>query len=251
MGVQVFGGGGGSVAGANARMVAHDDTLGSGASWHWQLDGDGVDAITGGSPVDLTGTLVHHNSGPGTGAVEFLDSKRSTLVQTGAIGAAIRITGAITVAAWICRTADQTANTCIIGARDTGAASANNIQWELGIDHASDSIRALWQHSSGTSVASVAASAITLDTWEHWCMVRNAAGTAVTIYKNGVIVGTQFTGLTAADGGSSVTDICVGQNDGGGDEFQGNIFSAIVFEEEMNAAAVLALYNSTSSTGTW
>lgn len=249
MGINHFGSGAGG-GGGSATFTPHNEAAGSGASWAWALDGDGTETVVGGAPVDLVLTAgIFHKSG--VALPELYDAKRSTKAQTGAIGAAVRVTTAITVAAWVCRTGAGSGNTAICGARDTGGAAANNIQWELGYESASDKVRVGWQHSSSTSVWSVASVALALDTWEHWTFTRNAAGTACKIYKNGIIDGTEFTGLTAADGGSSVNSISVGQNDGGGVEFPGMIYSPIVYEEELDADAVLALYNSTASTGAW
>jgi hypothetical protein len=225
------------------RMAAHDASLSGGATWHWPLDGDNVEAVVGGSPVDLTGGGVFHNSGPAVDAVSFFDAKRSTATHdTDVIGAAVRIQTAITVAAWFCRTADNTTNTVICGARISGAGEANNIQWELGIT-SGNFIRFIWQFGAADEIEEGLSGAIsTLDVWEHWTFTRDAAGTSAKLYKNGVLDGA-FTGLTKATGGGNVSKIIVGDNTVGV-EAQGNIFSPIVFEEEFDAATVLALYQS-------
>lgn len=250
MSVRGFGSGGGG-GGGGARMNAHSEAISGGATWHWPLDGDGVESVVGGGALDLTGTLVFDLSGPGTGAVSFLDAKRSTLMQTGAIGAPLRIYGAITVAVWLCRTANQAANTALVGARVSGAAEAHNFPWELGIDQATNAPRVIWHAGAHVAQTSTSATATVIDTWEHWCFTRPTAGTSCKLYKNGVIDGTEFTSLTKATGGTSVTDVSIGENAAGGDEFQGKLFSPIIYEEELSAAQVLALYNSTSSTGSW
>jgi len=75
------------------------------------------------------------------------------------------------------------------------------------------------------------------------------AGTEVKLYKNGLLNATSGA-LTRADGGTNITDVSI-MNNHSTAEFQGMGRSAIVYDEELNAANVLALYESTSSTGTW
>jgi len=248
---QNYSGGTPAAGGGGNILTPHDNTISGGATWAWSLDGVGTEDVVGGSPVDLTLVGdVFHASGPGT-APALYDAKRSTTAVTGNIGATVRIHTAITVAAWVCRTGTGSGNTAICGARDTGAAEANNIQWELGFENASNKVRVVWQQGSGTSVACVASVALALDTWEHWTFTRPTAGTSCKIYKNGVIDGTEFTGLVKATGGTSVNYISVGQNDSGGAAFPGLMFSPIVFEEELPSATFLALYHSTASTAAW
>jgi hypothetical protein len=171
-------------------------------------------------------------------------------VDTGAIGAAVRIQTAITVAAWVRASATQTTNLGICGARVTGAGEANNIQWELGVDSSTDTVRSIWQNgdADNTNVLDATVALVT-DVWEHWCCTRNTAGTITKLYKNGSLDATSGT-LIKATGGTNCSAIIIGQNTAG-TEFQGDIFSAIVYEEELDAADVAVLYNSTSSTGTW
>lgn len=250
MTIVVHGGGGGGAAGSQI-LQPHSEIISGGATWHWPLTGSsGVESVVGGGALDLTGTLSWEHDGPGD-SVGCLRAGLSTVPDTGAIGAAVQIQTAITVAAWIRRYAAISVNTTICGARIPGAGSANNIQWELGID-TTEKVRAIWQDggADNTNIAQ-ATVASAVDTWEHWCFTRPTAGTSAKLYKNGVLDGTETTGLNKATGGSNVTAISVGVNSTAGNEYEGTIFSAIVYEEELSAAQVLELYNSTSSTGTW
>lgn len=247
MAIKSFGGGGG---GAATRVIqVHDETISGGATWHWPLADDaGVESVTGGSPVDMTGTNFFHPLDP-AGYGGSLDASRSAAIS-GAIGAPVNIYGAITVAAWIRRSASQASNTVICGTRTTGGTSASNSSWELSME-TNDKIRVVWHAGAHVAQTSITTTATVLDTWEHWCFTRPTAGTSCKIFKNGVIDGTEFTGLTIADDGSGVDEVSIGQQGTGGAKFQGDIYSAIVYSEELTPTQVLALYNSTSSTGSW
>jgi hypothetical protein len=250
MAIKSFGGGGGGGAAGDAYMQGHDETLGGGASLHYHLgDSSVVERITGGSPYDLTGNLVWVPAGPGAG-VGHLDAKRSTNMYSGSIGDAIEWSTALTCAAWIYRTAATGANLDIISSRIAGAGLNNNTLWALGCRVTTEKVGWWWQNGSSDNVnEAVSATSSTLDTWEHWTCTRPTACTSGKVYLNGVLDNTTSS-LIAADGGTNTTSVVVGSNKAG-TEFVGNIFSAIVFEEEMDDAGVLALYNSTSSTGSW
>jgi hypothetical protein len=248
MALNNFGGGGGS--GGTALLQPHDATLSGGATWHWPLNNTAVEAVTGGSPYDVVGTLVFSPDGP-SGEAGSLNCTESTGMVTGNIGEPAEIKTAITVAAWLYREGTPSGNLDLCSARIAGAGSANNTPWALGIN-SSNQIRSWHQQGGADAVEEGGATANTasaLNTWEHWTWTRNAAGTNALFYKNGVLVETT-SGLTAPDGGANVTTLVLGQNKSGG-EIPGRIFSPIVFETEMNAGAVLALYNSTSSIGSW
>jgi hypothetical protein len=209
----------------------------------------GVESITGGAPYDMTGTIYETTGGPGD-ELGFIDGARSVSLDTGAIGAAVRITGAITVAMWIKRIGTHTVNVALCGARIAGAGEANNIQWELGYDQATEQVR--WIHQDGvadnTNVVNATVSPA-LDTWEHWTATRNSAGTIVKLYKNGSLNATSGT-LNVATGGTNISAVTFLSNNTG-DEFNGYGRSAIVYSSEFDATQVLALYNSTASTGAW
>jgi hypothetical protein len=207
-----------------------------------------VESVVGGVPVDLIGTNEFNPSPPGAGTGS-LQAENSAAIATG-VGAPVRIHTAITVAVWLRRNASQNNNTTLVGPRISSSNESGNVPWELGMNN-SDTVRIVWHEGDHNSVVSTAASATALDTWEHWSFTRPEAGTSCKIYKNGVIVGTEFTGLTKSTGSTAVGVIAVGQFGNLGNEFQGSLFSAIVYEEELSAAQVLALYNSTSSDGSW
>lgn len=250
MAINNFGSGSGAGGGGANHIVAHSEILGAGATWHWPFVGadDGTESLVGGATVDLVNVVGYPAEPEGTAGV--LDARRSTSsVATGTIGAAVRITGAITVAGWFCRDAANGTNMALIGARIVGGGSANNIQWELGLTSA-NLVR--WIHQDGASDNTniiEATGALTLDTWEHWTATRNAAGTIAKLYKNGVLNATSGT-LIQADGGGNVSKITVA-NSLGGAEFPGLVKTPIIYEEEMDADGVLALYNSTASSGSW
>lgn len=234
--------------GGSRISIPHSESIGAGAKWHWPLD-SAQESVVGGSPVDLTGTLALNPGGPGA-EVGFFDSKRSTSVTTGTIGSAVQIQGAISIAMWIYRTGANTTNLSLCGARIAGAGLANNIQWSLDYEASSEKVRWIHQHGSADATDIVVSpSVVALNTWEHWCAVRNVAGTEVKLYKNGLLNATSGA-LTRADGGTNITDVSI-MNNHSTAEFQGMGRSAIVYDEELNAANVLALYESTSSTGTW
>lgn len=238
-------GGAGSGAAGGAALQVHDQTLGGGATWHWSLDGSGVESLVGGAPLDITGTLLFDQTSPG--GVEALDNRRSTGLVTGSIGAAVRIHTAITCAAWIKRTGALGGNLGLIGVRGAGSGEANNFPWDFSITSADNKVRAYWQNGNKLGNTLAATTATVDDTWEHWCMTRNAAGTITKLYKNGILDATSGT-LNAPTGSTTQNIISIGV---AASTFTGDMFSAIVFEEEMDAAGVLALYNSTATTGSW
>jgi hypothetical protein len=245
------GGGSGGGGGGSNYAVPHGEAVAGGATWHWPFNGSdgGVESITGGAPYDLTGTIYETTGGPGA-EMGFIDGARSVNLDTGVIGAAVRIKTAITVAMWIKRIGTNATNVALCGARIAGSGEANNIQWELGYDQATEQVR--WIHQDGaadnTNVVNATVSPV-LDTWEHWTATRNAAGTIVKLYKNGVLNATSGT-LNIATGGTNIDKITFLSNNTGA-EFNGYGRTPIVYSSEFDAAGVLALYNSTASTGAW
>jgi len=247
----VNGGFGGAGGGGANHIVAHSESIGGGATWHWTFpDGDdGTESVVGGAPVDLADVVGYAPEPEGdAGTMNAILSTNST--QTGSIGASVRIQTAITVAAWVYRRQTQGTNVPIVGARVVGAGEANNIQWEMGIEATTNKIRSIWQNGAADNTNILVASVgLAVDTWEHWTFTRNAAGTISKLYKNGVLDATSGT-LIQATGGTNVNRIHVGDNIAGA-EFQGHIKTPIIYEEELDAAEVLALYNSTASNGSW
>lgn len=246
MTINYFGGGAG---GGSKYLVPHSEVISGGATWHWPLADDaGVESIVGGSPVDNTGTLVFSPGGKLESGT--LDSTRSSGCETGAIGAPIRIAGAITIAGWFRRNASNGTNLALCGARISGSGPTNNIQWELGLEATTNKCRWLHQHGASDATDGVTATvAMVADTWEHWTATRNAAGTIAKLYLNGSLDVTSAT-MIPADGGTAVNQIALCSNLVGA-EFPGNAYSIIVYEEELDATDVAALYNSTCSTGAW
>lgn len=247
MTIKSFGGGGGGTA--VPYMVPHSETISGGALYHWPLT-DAVETIVGGTVYDVTGTLVFTNPKKGDTGFSVLDCKRSTTMDTGAIGATLQIPGAITFACWVYQTANTASNLDPLSARIAGAGSANNTQWGFRSQASDQRMQMWWQDGAADNVNTVDSTvANPQNEWVHWCGTRPTAGTSGKLYKNGVL-DTSTTGLNKADGGGN-TDRCVFGNNRSGAEFQGDLFSCILYAEEFDATQVLALYNSTSSTGSW
>jgi hypothetical protein len=247
MAIKSFGSGGGGGAVGDPHMVAHSEVISGGATWHWPLDGDEVESVTGGSPVDISsGTLVFSESTPG--AVQTMSCIKSTSPQTGAIGAAVQYHDAITIACWVKRIGGSGGNLSFAAPRTTGGGEALNFPWDLGFTYTDHKVRMQWQYDSKQLSELNATVAMELDVWEHWTGTRNAAGTIAKLYKNGVLDATSGT-LNRGTGSTSQTAIQIMQSNG--TEYNGRAFSIIVYKEEFDADDVLALYNSTSSTGEW
>lgn len=93
-------------------------------------------------------------------------------------------------------------------------AAADNTQWRLGCKVTTGELQYVHEHTTGTDVEVDGALALELGAWQHVAFTRNAAGTEVTLYVNGLQVG-NGTGLTPPDGGLVVqgtSDVGSGAN---------------------------------------
>lgn len=78
--------------------------------------------------------------------------------------------------------------------------AADNTQWSLLAKATTGELRYVHEHTAGTDVGVDSDVALELGVWQHVAFTRNAAGTEVSLYINGLLVGNS-TGLTPPDGG--------------------------------------------------
>ena len=146
--------------------------------------------------------------------------------------AALRITGDLTISAWIRPT----------GSRTTMAIVSKRYEFELGPVHSVAPYPLRWSHKEpgGALVFGDLAPSIEADQWQHVVLVRNGATRQMQGYKNGVLA-LSSSYLTAP--GTSTYPINIGRNPGGNTRFRGAIDEVRMYERALSAAEIQALYD--------
>jgi glucose/arabinose dehydrogenase len=145
--------------------------------------------------------------------------------------ARLRITGDLTIAAWIKPT----------GARTTMSIVSKRYEFELGPVHNAAPYPLRWSHKEpdGTLVFGNLAAAIEASQWQHVVLVRNGATRQMRGYKNGVLA--LSSSYPAAPGTSSYA-LNIGRNPGGVDRFRGWLDEVRIYDRVLSESEIRALY---------
>jgi hypothetical protein len=169
----------------------------------YRFNGTNLIDSVGGETFTKTGTVTAPPCGltPGVAA-----SDHSALGRFDADGAAHGYAShlALTVEAVVKLDAlNGTPHIAYCGEDITSGLAADNTAWSLLAKATTGELRYVHEHTAGTDVGVDSAVALELGVWQHVAFTRNAAATEVTLYINGLEVGSG-TGLTAPDGGLMV-----------------------------------------------
>jgi hypothetical protein len=201
---------------------------------HWSFD-EGMGTIAAdGSGNGHTGTLQYGPGWAGSpacrvgGCLSFDGVDDYVRV---ADSAQLRITGDVTISAWIRPT----------GSRTTQSVVSKRYEFELGPirNVAPYPLRWSQKQPDGTLVTGNLTVATEVDQWQHVVLVRDGATREITGYKNGVLA---LSSSYALAPGTSSYALNIGRNPGGNQRFRGRLDEVRIYDRVLSAAEVQALY---------
>ena len=198
----------------------------------YQFQGDFTDDSGNGRDLTEVGTPVY---GPGHagGYISWVNASEAG-ERTGAAAAPFRIAGALTVECLVRPAALSSFQTIAI-VDGAAAADADNIQWAMQTNGAL--VRYIHEGPVGTFRV-FEAGHLVIGVQSHLAIVRDAAGTEIWIYENGIEVGN--TTLASAPTGGSTANLHVGEDVGGILPWIGGLATLEIIAAELTAAQVLA-----------
>jgi glucose/arabinose dehydrogenase len=144
--------------------------------------------------------------------------------------AALRITGDISVSAWIKPT----------GTRSVQSIVSKRYEFELGPVHSVAPYPLRWSHKAagGTLVSGDLAPATEADQWQHVVLVRDGATRQIRGYKNGALA---LSSSYSNPPDTSTYPLNIGRNPGGNQRFRGLIDEVRIYNRVLTAAEIQAL----------
>jgi glucose/arabinose dehydrogenase len=145
--------------------------------------------------------------------------------------AALRLTGDLTISAWIKPT----------GLGTKQAVVSKRYEFELGPIAASSPFAMSWTHKepSGTAVSGPLSTSTASGSWQHVALVRNGATRKISGYADGAVA-TTSTYATAP--GTSSYNVAIGRHASGGQHFKGLIDEVRIYDRALTPDEVRALY---------
>lgn len=220
----------GSEVGAWLAETTAGSATGAGASH--DLSSTGVD-------LDATGTLTKSAVKTGTGLMQLTGWSAANYLSR-VYAAALDITGAITVLAWV-KPANLTGSQAVCGNRRTGSGDYGG----YGLNVEAGKLRFSVTDNAGASVHAADASDISITDWTLAVGVMTAAG-ALTLYKNGHAIATASSGVI----GATATVFAVGVENVSGsvsNAFSGGVALVRVIGSALTATDILEIYNNEKS----
>jgi hypothetical protein len=212
---------------------------GTGPVGHWKLDETSGTSASDSSGNNITGTLTN---GPvwATGkignALQFDGSNDYVALGT---PAALQITGAMTLSAWV-YIDTFTTNGRIIAKQ--GGSSARC--WSLNVE--SNGVAA-FQIASNSSTLVIVSSAISSGQWVHLTGVYEP-GSALRLYINGALAASNTTSIPSTQFNNSLA-VNIGRRPDASNYFDGTIDDVRVYNRSLTATEVSALYGGTTGGG--
>jgi glucose/arabinose dehydrogenase len=145
--------------------------------------------------------------------------------------ASLRVTGDVTVSAWIKPTSLATKQSVV----------SKRYEYELGpLDNAAPN-PLHWSHknSSGTVISGKLTSGVDAGAWQHVVLVRDAAAKRVTGYENGALADVS---TYAAAPATSSYQLNIGRNPAGNQHFKGLVDEVRVYRRALSDAEIQELY---------
>ena len=202
------------------------------ASWSFD-EGSGTTA-TDGSANGHTGTLTYGPTWSSVvnckiGACLSFDGSDDYVKVLDA--AALKLTGDVTVAAWI-KPTSLTAKRSVVSKR---------YEFELGPNDAASPYALQWTHktSGGSAVSGNLTTSIEVNAWQHVVLVRTAATNEIRGYKDGAL---SVTSSYATGPGTSTYNVNIGRNPAGSQHFKGLIDEVRIYDRALTDAEVAALF---------
>ncbi|MGH2931418.1 MAG: PQQ-dependent sugar dehydrogenase, partial [Gaiellaceae bacterium] len=145
--------------------------------------------------------------------------------------AELRITGDLTISAWIRPT----------GARTTMAIVSKRYEFELGPVHNVAPYPLRWSYKDpvGTLVLGSLTTSIEANQWQHVVLVRDAATRQIRGYKNGVLA---LSSIYVFAPGTSTYNLNIGRNPGGNNRFRGSMDEVRIYDRVLSESEIQALF---------
>jgi hypothetical protein len=143
---------------------------------------------------------------------------------------------------WFKRDTSKTSNQQFIDNRTSGGVNHGQM---IFFDDGADKLRVIIKDSSGNTISVFSSTAITDANWHHAAFTYsgNQSNTGVELYLDGAGAGkTSPTGTISAST-SNTEDMRVGRNVSDGNAFKGNIDNIAIYDRELTAAEVSAIYS--------
>jgi hypothetical protein len=146
--------------------------------------------------------------------------------------ASLKLTGDVTVSAWIKPTAVGTERTVV----------SKRYEYELGAITAAAPHPLKWTHKAagGAVVSGQLTTSTDPDRWHHVVLVRDGTAREVRGYEDGTL---NATGAYSAPPATSTYNLNIGRNPGGGQHFKGLVDEVRIYNRTLSPAEVQELYD--------
>lgn len=224
-----------SVQGASASAPT------AGLVGHWAFDEGAGTTAADSSGNGLNGTLQYSPSWATSGScrrgacISFDGTDDYVRIPD---SAALRLTGDVTVSAWIRPT----------GARTLGSVVSKRYEFELGPVADTSPYPLRWSHKQpdGRLVSGELTASVEADQWQHVVLVRDGTAKQLRGYKNGALA---LSSGYATPPGTSTYALNIGRNPGGIQRFRGLIDEVRLYNRALSAAEVQELYSQAAPAG--
>ncbi len=210
---------------------------------YWPLDGDAVDASGNGNDGTIQGnvTVVADRFGNANGAMLFGGDGGDRIEVSDA--PEFRITGAITLMAWVWLDSTSTRNGRIVAKMGAGGSRS----WSLNIEHSWEGVTdspLLWIAEDGNTLVDVFGdSPLPAEQWVHFAAVYTP-GTSMEIFLDGNLVSSLTSGVPASQFSDNGVPVIIGNRVGASDNgWVGAIDEVRIYDEALSVAEIQAAMN--------
>jgi len=154
--------------------------------------------------------------------------------------AALRITGDITIEAWVEADAFVANQHIVSCAGDNTDAEAENFLYSMALQNTTGAMYMFSESGAGVNQTIISTHTITASTVHHLVVVRDATAKTITFFDNGV----EYDTIAYADNSTGGTNavVCIADAAGAG-EFDGRVDEVAIYNTKLSAARILAHYN--------
>ena len=249
------------LSGATGSTVTDSDTpylanvMADGPAAYWRLAATpGAEVLYGrnlsmfeSNPPSYTAGVDGALLGDSDKAVDFNGS--SGYASMGDGSGTLRITGDVSIEAWVLMDAPPAAGSyALIASRGGGAVETEpgNTDWGIGISNVGGSIYLAAFHESGAGVDTTALDVtrtVPTGTWQHVAVVRNAQAKSYTFYLNGVAATPVGYSTNPTGGDATSAAVNIGREHTGLYYFNGKIDELAIYRYGLGAQRVAAHYS--------
>jgi glucose/arabinose dehydrogenase/PKD repeat protein len=147
--------------------------------------------------------------------------------------AALRITGSMTVSAWINSAAFPVDDAAVVSKRASGG-----FQLDTTIDTVPRAIGFKLTSSTGADMLRYGGTPLQLNSWYHIAGVYDANNRTMHVYLNGVLDDGSLVGTVTGSQQNSAANVNIGQRAGGGSGFNGRIDDVRIYNRALTAAEI-------------